>query len=116
MVEHYISGYNPPIGDDIHSFLGSKEQTTIDAKVIGAGGRDVFEGRFGKEYFEGLGGISKRTLVMLLEYKNIKKAIFFPESKVVEIKSDAKVEWARELEGKSIGAILQYGKLVGIKI
>ncbi len=116
MVEHYISGYNSPIGDNRHPFLGLEEQIIIDAEIIGAGARDIFEKRFGGEYFKDLGGISESTLVMLLGYKNIRETIFFPESEVSGIKSDAKVEWVRDLEGKSISAILQYGKLVGIKI
>ena len=116
MAEHYVIGYVPPLEFNSNPYLGLKEQTIMDAKVIGAGAREVFERRFGKDYLSNLMGISKSTLVMLLEYGDNQKAILFPESEVGVIKLDAEVKWIRDLEGKNLDVISQYGRPVGIKI
>jgi len=115
-MEHYTLGYIPPLGVNSNPHLGLKEQEIIFGRVIGAGAKNVFDKRFGEGYLNGLEGIAKNTLAMLLEYQGIQKTILFPESRVNNIKSDAHIGLIRELETKEVGIILQYGRPVGIKI
>jgi len=116
MAKYLTQDYRIPFGIGANPILELEEQETIDSTVIGASAMSTFTTRFGKKHLSGIAGIADDWLVLLLEYNNQEKVMFYPRFVVDNIKSDAGVQKVNELEGRNIQVILQYGRPVGIKI
>ncbi len=90
--------------------------SSYDVTIIGAGNKSSFIERHGDSYFQKLVGVPERGLIMLLGSELRQELAFFLDTQVWGILGDMDAVTGKDLEGKTIEALFQYGNLVGVRI